>query len=199
MPQGYFHAEMVSYQGMGVDDEGQITAKDEQGQEYTCSYDHRSYFEYRNKKIGADNLLEGDPLLILVDHTMQRFDCYVRIIHVEVPDPDFALRGVRNAGFSPGSPKPGPTGVTFSQVQERRRETVGGVVAAVSDGGLLLHTRDGDRLLRVTNATRYLDAGRRTSHDALSVNQRVSVEVGVDAAKNPVALQVSWGTILRVP
>ncbi len=199
MPQGYFHGEMVSYEDAGEDDEGQIIAKDAEGQEFTCSYDHKSYFEYRDKKIGAKNLLEGDPLLILVDHTTQRFECYVRIIHVEVPEPKFELRGVRQAGFRPRNPTPGNIGVTFAQVQERRRETVGGVVAAVTSDGLILHTRDGDRELFLNNATRYLNTGRPTGFDQLSVNQRVSVEVGRDAGGRAVALQVSWGSILRVP
>lgn len=199
MPKGMFHGEMVSYQGDA--ERGELIARNSTGEQFDCTYDGKSYLEYQNRRITVAKLEPGDPLEILVDRTgRQRRTCYVRMVHVIVPEPQPVLRQL-SGSFSSAtvSIQPTPPRPREETVERFVRETIAGVVTSIDAGGFTLRTRDGDRTIQTNNATRYLSGGREQSATALSVNQRVFVAVSLDRNRRPVAADVTWGSILTVP
>lgn len=168
-------------------DKGEFSVRAAGDQVVRYWFDAKTYVERQEKMIDVPRLRTGEQVEVLSDLLSGSPVRYARTIHVIDPAPP------RRAANRPRS------GIDAAQepVFPRGDMTFSGVVARLSDGRLVLRTRDaGERTILLRQDTRFLADGQIVAAADLKTNMRVFVRAGKDLDGHVEAYQVAWGEIL---
>jgi hypothetical protein len=172
----------------GTADGGEFTVRAAGNQVVRYRFDAKTYVECEEKMIDVPRLRPGDPVEVLSDLLGNSPVRYARTIHVIDPSPPLRSRPRSREGLDLAYRPPVPRGdMTFS-----------GVVSRLSDGRLVLRTRDaGEQTILIRQDTRFLADGETVTAADLKTNMRVFVRAGKDVFGHVEAYQVVWGGILQ--
>jgi hypothetical protein len=187
-------------------DGGEFSVRADGNQVVRYRFDAKTFVEREERPIDVPRLRPGEKVEVLSDPLAGSLLRYARTIHVidPVPPPRAATRpGARldplltpalTLGLTPGlrlSPAP---------LSPRGDMTFSGVVSRLSDGRLVLRTRNaGEQTLLLRRDTRFVADGETVAAAELKTNMRVFVRAGKDVFGHVEAYQVAWGEILLPP
>jgi hypothetical protein len=187
-------------------DGGEFSLRVPGNQVFRYRFDAKTYVVREERPIDVPRLRPGDKVEVVSDPVSGSLLRYARSIHVidPVPPPrattrpvsgldprfDTGLGPALTPGLGPPHEPPFPRGdMTFS-----------GVVSRLSDGRLVLRTRNaGEQTILLRQNTRFVADGETVAAAELKTNMRVFVRAGKDVFGHVEAYQVVWGGILLVP
>jgi hypothetical protein len=183
-------------------DGGEFSVRAPGNQVVRYRFDAKTNVEREERPIDVPRLRPGDKVEVLSDPLSGSLLRYARTIHVIDPTPppraatrpgsrlDPSLNPALTPGLGPPHEPPFPRGnMTFS-----------GVVSRLSDGRLVLHTRNaGEQTILLRQNTRFVADGETVPGAELKTNMRVFVRAGKDVFGHVEAYQVVWGGILLPP
>ena len=103
---------------------------------------------------------------------------------------------VLNPGYRVNLRAPMPRTSTADLLYPRGNMTFSGVVLRLNPEMIVLHTRkEGEKIIRLRQDTRFLDSGNPASRATLAVNTRVFVRAGRNLDDEVEAYQIIWGEI----
>jgi hypothetical protein len=167
-------------------DGGEFTVRTAGDQVIRYQFDAKTYVEREKRLIDVPRLRPGERVEVLSDSLSGSPLRYARTIHVIDPaaPPRTATRS--RSPVSASEPLFPRGDMTFS-----------GVVSRLSDGRLVLRTRDaGEQIILLRQDTRFLADGEIVPAADLKTNMRVFVRAGKDLFGHVEAYQVIWGGIL---
>ncbi len=168
-------------------DGGELSVRAADDEVVRYRFDARTYVEREQRLIDVGRLRPGERVEVLSDLLSGSPVRYARTIHVIDPAP-------------PRRPA-NRTRPTISADREpvfpRGDLTLSGVVSRLSDGRLVLRTREsGDETILLRTDTRFVADGQIAAAADLKPNMRVFVRAGKDVYGHVEAYQVAWGEIL---
>lgn len=164
-------------------DGGEFSVRAAGGQVVRYRFDAKTYVEREDTMIDVPRLRPGDDVEVLSDLLGNSPVRYARTIHVLdlTPPPRRAAR----------------PHFQINDAIPRGDLTFSGVVSRLSDGRLVLRTRNaGEQTILIRKDTRFLADGETVAASSLKVNMRVFVRAGKDEFGHAEAYQVVWGGIL---
>ena len=183
-------------------DGGEFSVRAAENQVVRYRFDAKTSVEREERPIDVPRLRPGDKVEVVSDPLSGSLLRYARTIHVIDPAPppraatrpgarlDPALGSAITSGLRP-SPEP---------LFPRGDMTFAGVVSRLSDGRLVLRTRNaGEQTLLLRQDTRFVADGETVAAADLKTNMRVFVRAGEDVFGHVEAYQVVWGGILLPP
>jgi hypothetical protein len=187
-PVGIVHGRLLECDATGGSGELRIRAAD--NQIFRFVFDSKTYFEREQARITAVRLEKGEWLEIVSDQWPGSALRYARTVHViEEKAPDRSPRAAARLRTyrSPAEP-----------ALPRGDRTFTGVVARLSGGRLVLHTRGGGlETVLLRPDTRYVAGGSPVDVSALEPNTRVFLRAGKNLDNQLEAYLVVWGEILE--
>lgn len=193
MPAGYFRGTMLSWEGTPT--EGVLSASDSQNEVFTCRYDSKSFMELDHWRVKVDKLEKGDPVKILAYQRIGETTCSIISLVVEEPPKPVVARPGQRPAATQSQARPSQAKFVRPAVLTPVRESVAGIVTAITDRILTLRTRDGERTFTLRFDTRYLGNGLRMDLADVKVNQRLSVETSETPGGTWEAFQLTWGDL----
>jgi hypothetical protein len=179
-------------------DGGEFSLRAAGNQVVRYRFDAKTSVEREERLIDVPRLRPGEKVEVLSDPLSGSLLRYARTVHVidPAPPPRAAARPgsrldpVLTAGLRPFPEPLFPRGdMTFS-----------GVVSRLSDGRLVLRTRNaGEQTILLRQNTRFVADGETVAAGDLKTNMRVFVRAGKDVFGHVEAYQVVWGGILLPP
>ncbi len=158
-------------------------------------FDSRTYVERERHRTTMAGLRKGDYLEVVSDQIPNASLRYARTIHALIDAPvqrPPALPGVYRRSRSP-----------IDIIAPRGNLTFTGIIARLSDGSLVLRTRqDGEKIFVRRPDTYYFEDGIAVEPSTLKPNTRVFVRAGHNLDDELEVYQVIWGEILepnRIP
>jgi hypothetical protein len=185
MPTGFFRGSLLRWDG--TTKTGTITAQNANG-EFQCHYDKLSWLELEKHRVTPDKLIEGDPLEILADRHPGETTCWILTLKVLPPPPPPSRAKPKTAAV-----KPTPARAT---VVRHGMDNFAGVVTAINESTVTVHTRDGEETFHLRPDTRYIGNGLKMEHSDVTPNMRLSVEAGRNRGGEWEAFQLTWGSIV---
>jgi hypothetical protein len=191
-------------------DGGEFSVRAAGNQVVRYRFDAKTYVAREERPIDVPRLRPGEKVEVLSDPLSGSLLRYARTIHVIDPAPP--PRAVTRPGsrldpaLDPGlGPALGP--ILRSGLRPppeplfpRGDMTFSGVVSRLSDGRLVLRTRNaGEQTILVRLNTRFVADGETVAAAELKTNMRVFVRAGKDVFGHVEAYQVVWGGILLPP
>jgi len=154
-------------------------------------FDSRTYIEREQHRTTMAALRQGDYIEIVSDQVPNASLRYARTIHALID--------------APLPPRPAaPTGMyrrtrsAIDIIAPRGNLTFTGIIARLSDGSLVLRTRqDGEKTFVRRADTYYFEDGIAVEPSALKPNTRVFVRAGHNLDDDLEVYQVIWGEILE--
>ncbi|MGA3239816.1 MAG: DUF5666 domain-containing protein [Bryobacteraceae bacterium] len=183
-------------------DGGEFSVRADGNQVVRYRFDAKTFVEREDRPIDVPRLRPGEKVEVLSDPLAGSLLRYARTIHVidPAPPPHAATRpGSRldpllTLGLTPG------LRVSTEPLSPRGDMTFSGVVSRLSDGRLVLRTRNaGEQTLLLRRDTRFVADGETVAAAELKTNMRVFVRAGKDVFGHVEAYQVAWGEILLPP
>jgi hypothetical protein len=172
-------------------DGGEFSVRAAGNQVVRYRFDAKTYVQRDERPIDVPRLQPGEKVEVLSDPLSGSLLRYARTIHVvdPAPPPRAATRPASRleTGLRPPPEPLFPRGdMTFS-----------GLVARLSDGRLVLRTRNaGEQTFLLRQDTRFVADGEKVPAADLKTNMRVFVRAGKDVFGHVEAYQVVWGGIL---
>jgi hypothetical protein len=187
-------------------DGGEFSVRAAGSQVVRYRFDAKTYVEREERPIDVPRLRPGEKVEVLSDPLSGSLLRYARTIHVIDPAPP--PRAVtRPASRLDPSLNPSLTLALTSGIRPfpepllpRGDMTFSGVVSRLSDGRLVLRTRNaGEQTILLRQNTRFVADGETVAAVELKTNMRVFVRAGKDVFGHVEAYQVVWGGILQPP
>jgi len=187
-------------------DGGEFSVRAAGSQVVRYRFDAKTYVEREERPIDVPRLRPGEKVEVLSDPPSGSLLRYARTIHVIDPAPP--PRAATRPGSRPDpalTPALGPAltpglGPPHEPLFPRGDMTFSGVVSRLSDGRLVLRTRNaGEQTFLLRQDTRFVADGEKVPAAELKTNMRVFVRAGKDVFGHVEAYQVAWGGILLPP
>jgi hypothetical protein len=154
-------------------------------------FDSRTYVEREQHRTPMAGLRKGDYIEVVSDRIPGSSLRYARTIHalIDAPAP-------QRPGALPGVYR--RTRSTLDIIAPRGNLTFTGIIARLSDGSLVLRTRqDGEKTFVRRPDTYYFESGIAVEPSVLKPNTRVFVRAGRNLDNDLEVYQVIWGEILE--
>jgi hypothetical protein len=173
-------------------DGGEFSVRAAGNQVVRYRFDAKTFVEREERLIDVPRLRPGEKVEVVSDPLTGSLLRYARTIHVIDPAPP------PRAATRPGARlDPALTPSLTPSLFPRGDMTFAGVVSRLSDGRLVLRTRNaGEQTLLLRQDTRFVADGETVAAADLKTNMRVFVRAGKDVFGHVEAYQVVWGGIL---
>lgn len=168
---------------------GQISVRLADNQVLRFRFDAKTYVVREETLVDISRLRIGDRLEVLSDAVPGSLLRYARDIHVLGDAPLLTTRPDRPAA------RPAYSSLDDSMLFGADL-TFSGVVFRLTADRLVLHTRDGEKVLDIRPTTRFIADGKAVDAADLKLNTRVFVKAGTGLYGQAQAYQVIWGDIL---
>jgi hypothetical protein len=185
-PLGIFHAELRSIEGSPTG--GWLGVRMDNGDEFSCRYDSRTFLERDRLKIPQSALRSGDRIEVVSEANSTRANCTARFINVIAKQPP---------KFTPGT-----SGWTITRATEsfapRGNLTFAGLVQELKGTLMTLRTRqEGTLTLRLRPDTKFIASGLAVRREDLQTQMRVFIRGDYSLFDGELEVfQVVWGDIL---
>jgi hypothetical protein len=180
-------------------DGGEFSVRVPGNQVFRYRFDAKTYVEREERPIDVPRLRPGEKVEVVSDPVSDSLLRYARTIHVidPVPPPRAAQRPVSRLDPAVGGALTPRLGPPHEPPFPRGDITFSGVVSRLSDGRLVLRTRNaGEQTILLRQNTRFVADGETVAAAELKTNMRVFVRAGKDVFGHVEAYQVVWGGIL---
>jgi hypothetical protein len=170
---------------------GEFAIRAADNQVFRYRFDDKTYVERDDAMISVPRLQAGEKVEVLSDQVDDGPLRYARTVHVvETLPPVHRRRMMRH--------EPNWTeNLESDPLFARGDMAISGVIAQLTPGRMVLHTRDGERTILLRHDTRYLENGEVVDLAALAPNLRVFVRAGKNIYNEVEGFQVVWGKILN--
>jgi hypothetical protein len=183
-------------------DGGEFSVRAAGNQVVRYRFDAKTFVEREERPIDVPRLRPGEKVEVLSDPLAGSLLRYARTIHVIDPAPPPRAATRPSARLDPLLTPLLTPGLRLSTepLSPRGDMTFSGVVSRLSDGRLVLRTRNaGEQTLLLRRDTRFVADGETVAAAELKTNMRVFVRAGKDVFGHVEAYQVAWGEILLPP
>jgi len=180
-------------------DNGEFSVRTASSQVVRYRFDSKTYVEREERQIDFPRLRPGEKVEVLSDPLSGSLLRYAHTIHVidPTPPPRIATRPVSRIDMGAGPALTPGLSPPHEPSFPRAGMTFSGVVSRLSDGRLVLRTRNaGEQTILVRQNTRFVADGETVAAAELKTNMRVFVRAGKDVFGHVEAYQVVWGGIL---